>query len=285
MISRARLLLAGSLSFQEEDFQVPKDLQESCLSSMRPDHVYSEIKDDMLILRFGEILLRKLGSRRAPDISQRLRQLARLKLVLNLNKPEKKYLSYFICGKGFGEVCETVKSLAGFHRSKENLNAFELPSLALRIGHNLVKCADMKRGMAIRQNDEAMKQDSNDYLDLHISEWTCTLSSVALATLRLNKFNKPTALPLTSDLILLKEYLDKKMEEYTAVLSSKADDDVWKKLAMVTIARLIHFNKRRSSEVAKLLLETYQQRPDWRKSVSDEIMATLKPVELKLLER
>ena len=134
------------------------------------------------------------------DVSQRLRQLGRLKHQLNDNKEEKKELIHYITGAGFDEVIASVKSLAGFHRNEQQINVFGIPSLALRLEHNMVKCAEIKRGLGIRKKDDSMKDDSDDYLKLHTSEWTNNISSIALATLKPNTFNTPVVLPVTSDL-------------------------------------------------------------------------------------
>lgn len=78
------------------------------------------------------------------------------------------------------------------------------------MGHNLVKTAEIKRGNAIRMLDDVLKKESDDFLMLHSLDWTQMISAVALATLR---SNKPMTLPVTSDLVLLKTYLDSIIEE------------------------------------------------------------------------
>ncbi|VDI17766.1 Hypothetical predicted protein [Mytilus galloprovincialis] len=82
--------------------------------------------------------------------------------------------------------------------NEQQIFAFETPSLALNMGHNLVKTAEIKRGNAIRMSDDVMKKESDDFLMLHFSDWTQMIHVVALATLR---SNKPMALPVTSDLV------------------------------------------------------------------------------------
>ncbi|CAC5416324.1 unnamed protein product [Mytilus coruscus] len=87
------------------------------------------------------------------------------------------------------------------------------------------------------------------------------ISAVALATLRTNKFNKPMALPVTSDLFLLKTYLDSIIEEVSQSGQKLKQQDLqlWKRLAEATLTRIILFNKRRSSEVAKLLTSSFKK--------------------------
>lgn len=158
---------------------------------------------------------------------------------------------------------------------------FDTPSLAL----TLVKVAELKRGIAIRLTDDVMKRESDDFLLLHTTDWTYLISSIALATLKSNKFNKPMALPVTSDLATLKNYLDGQMVDLTKQLLETKDSKVWKLLSEVTLTRIILFNKRRSSEVAKLLSTSYQKRSSWQQSMNEEIASGLKPVEKLLLKK
>ena len=48
--------------------------------------------------------------------------------------------------------------------------------------------------------DQVGQKEAETFLTLFNNEWTDSVSSVALASLKTNKFNKPTLLPVTSDL-------------------------------------------------------------------------------------
>ncbi|KAL3870844.1 hypothetical protein ACJMK2_038881 [Sinanodonta woodiana] len=86
------------------------------------------------------------------------------------------------------------------------------------------------------------------------------VSSTALATLKTNKFNKKDILPLTSDLVILKLYLDKQMEYLIKTMKTNVVYPVWRQLAESTLAKVVIFNKRRGGEAAQLLIETYAKR-------------------------
>lgn len=58
----------------------------------------------------------------------------------------------------------------------------------------------------------------------------------------------------------------------------------WCDLAKVTLARVLFFNKRRSDETARMLVDQYQTRPRWIDEDS-EIVKSLQPVEKNLLRR
>lgn len=286
VISRSKHLLAGGIStYASCDAQIPKELQETVFQKMRTDKVHDTIIKDSLIIHFGKVLINQLGPRRTGYVSQRMRQLGKLKIKLNEMSSENHSLDSYIAPQHFDLVISAVKEMAGFRRNEQRISVFDTPSLALTLGHNLVKVAELKRGIAIRSTDDVAKNESVNFLQLHASDWTHLISSIALATLKTNKFNKPAALPVTSDLLILKNYLDEQMVSLTQQLSENANSTVWKSLAEATMTRITLFNKRRSNEVAKMLRTSYQKRTRWTTNMNEEILGSLKPVEKVLLKR
>ena len=123
-------------------------------------------------------------------------------------------------------------------------------------------------------------------MKLHHEEWEDSVSSIAHATLKTNHFNKNELLPFTSDIVLMKKYLEDKMCSLTRRLKEEVEsNDVWRELNEVTLAHISIFNKRRASEVAELRISSYQQRPDWTQNPNQEFMKTLDDVEQHLLKR
>lgn len=286
IIARSRLLLAGSLEPKESsEAHMPQELSNTVFTKMRQDDVYRSLVNDQLILQYGKVLINQLGPRRTHHVSQRMRQLARLKMQLNKTHNQDEGLHFYVNPSKFDAVVTAVKQLAGYSRNNAQISVFETPSLAITLGHNIGKAAEILRGIAIRNKDDVLKRDAEDFLQLQSSEWNHLVSSVALATLRTNKFNKPTALPVTSDLVLLKNHLDSEISSLTAQMEKCPNPSIWGKLAEVVLVRVILFNKRRGSEVAKLLASTYKNRPKWKETINEEIFSSLKPVEKELLKR
>jgi len=175
-----------------------KQLQQ-VLDSMRNGTVASIAKKDSFIMQFGSVLLRKLGRSRAHDVPQRMRQLARLKIQLKVASKSSKSLMMYISGANFDTVIDAVNKLCGLTIDDIGRHWFTKPSLALKLGHSLVKCAQVKKGMAIREDKVEMRREAESYMDLHTSEYSDLVSSTALAKLKQKKYNKPLALPLTND--------------------------------------------------------------------------------------
>ena len=145
-------------------------------------------------------------------------------------------------------------------------------------------CAELKRGLGIRQQNDPLKEEAETFIHLHYSEWTDKVSSIALATLKTNNFNKVEMLPLTDDLFLLKNFLMQTMEDQNKHITEDPFYASWRALAESTMSRIILFNKRRGSEASNLLLQTYTTRPNWVASANKEIVDSLLPMEMKLLD-
>ena len=56
-------------------------------------------------------------------------------------------------------------------------------------------------------------------------------------------------------------------------------------IAETTLTRIVLFNKRRSSEVSKLLLNGFMNLKNGEETVNDEIASGLKPIDKVLLKR
>ena len=78
---------------------------------------------------------------------------------------------------------------------KEDITIFEKPALALRKGHNLKKIVHIKYGTSLREDDYVGQMEAEVFLKLLNQEWTDKVSSIALASLAVNKFEKPKLLP------------------------------------------------------------------------------------------
>lgn len=164
---------------------------------------------------------------------------------------------------------------------------YRKPSLALKLGHSLKKLAEIKRGQCMRSGDDAGKNDAENYILLHETEWAEKVSSHALQTLAERKFNEPSLLPLTEDVVKLKGFLLKEMQTLITLLNgSQVSVSIWRDLAMATLCRVTVFNKRRGGETGQMLLSSYvNRRTNWKEAENLEVTSTLEPLEIKLMNR
>jgi hypothetical protein len=257
-------------------------LQKSVISKMKQDDISFRAKQDDLIMMFGSAIIEKNGERNAAYVSQRMRQLSRL--LIQINKKVDGDLKEFLNPAKFDIVIEAVRDVCSFYR-EEDRNKVAIPSLALKLGHNLRKCAQIYRGVGLREKDEQVTSDTKNFLELMDYEWSDRVSSSSLSTMEQAKHNKEEMIPLTSDLEILRKSMEKKLKKLKEELKHQAQPDTWYELAAVTAARVIIFNKRRSGEASRLLLSSYQRRVDWQTGGCDAIKSTLSPLERHLCKR
>ena len=280
LVTSSRLFLSASVSTAPINIKL-----ESVLTCMHKDEVFQLIRNDKLIMKFGSILIQKLGKRRKNDISQRMRQLGRLKCVLCSGDGTKQLADYITAGS-FDDIIEAVQVCAGSKENVDDVSVFTIPSLALRLGHSLLKCAQIKKGVGIRKDDDKTVKDAKAFEDLYAVEWNDRVSAAALASLQTNNYNNPERLPQTKDLVKLKQFLLNNITRViTQINAEGCSFDQWHKLATYTMARLILFNKRRSSEIAKLTTSTFTILPNWAVTGNEELLRSLDPLEHHLLNR
>jgi hypothetical protein len=249
LIDQARSLLEGAV---QGDKFVDEHLNKHVLKHMRNDELLKLVKSDKLILQFGSAQLKRTGIKGARKIATRMRHLARLLQILRRMLDNSRGLSEFLNGTFFDAVVEAVEELAGLHADGKGQRIFSRPLLTLLVGNLLMKCCLIKKGNAIREDDEVGIKEVDRFTSLFASEWSNCMSCPSLATLKTKGYNKPVELPSTSDLMKLKAYTEEQLKQYTAKLKEQPQYKYWRSLAEVVLTRLAVFNKRRATEPAKL---------------------------------
>ena len=149
-----------------------------------------------------------------------MRQLARLLIVLWVRSHEKEAtLQSFIDTSKFDDLVDAVKELCGFNQ--EPRLEIGIPSLALKLGHSIKRCAQVVKCSALQSKDEKVIKGSKRFIALFEREWTTNISSRSLASLGSKKQNKVDYLPLAEDLTKLKDHLDAKMESLSSALTAE----------------------------------------------------------------
>ena len=280
-----RMILSGAGLY--DGTETEHEFRKYVLEGMYQDEVRSQIRKDPLLIKFGSTLYNKLGKERTQDIRGRLRNTARMLIELNRQKPEnsKKCMSDYIHPCEFDSVVAAVKKLCCLtdeERTLSGQSTFKKPSLVLKLGENLKKLAYLKRGRAIREQSKAMQDEVNEYLSLHESEWCDTLASKARATLQERTFNKPEVIPLTQDLVKLKNSIVDDMNHYKKAFTDDPEGS-YNDLAGTTLARILLFNKQRQGKPGKLRISQYTVKPNYVPEES-ELFQSLTPIEQKLVQ-
>ncbi|XP_021361550.1 uncharacterized protein LOC110455631 [Mizuhopecten yessoensis] len=272
----------GAVGFEIDDEQFDSNV----LKAMHVDEISLAIKSDPLLVLLGQTQYNKLGARKACHVREKLRIMGRLKLVLRRNTGKvSASIEEFINPMHFDTCVQGVKSLAEEtdQLSLSGTKTFKKPSLALKAGHLLRKIAELKKGQGIRNKDDTLKVAAADFIELYNTEWSDKISGIAHQNIKELHFNKETILPLTADLQKLTKYLEEETTAMTTKILNHKSAELWRKLAELTLTRLILFNKRRAEEPAQMLVERFKQRPINR-NTNEELLQSLQPIEKHLMK-
>jgi len=212
------------------------------------------------------IWLKKIGGEWLHEVSEGMRQLARL-LLYHREKSSSGHpaigLEHFMKPEHFGLIIASIKSLSSYDQSGKT-STVGISSLALMLGHSLRKCAAILTGKALRWKDNILLTEQN-LEKLIASERNERISHRSFSMLQSKKFNKIKLLPVTSDLEILRKYLLDQLSVSPRSLQEVTDIPVWKELAEMTLNLLIIFNKRsgRKTPKLKVLLSEHSTNSCW----------------------
>lgn len=254
------------VNFKNSDFLKSSRLKTEVFNIMRADDISSVVKNDALICLYGEHLLSKHKRQQIVNVvSNKMREMGRLLIALKKNyginclfdaiKPH--FFKYFV---------SAAKEISGY---SESTKSFKSPSLALHMRTNLKIICDVayrlvleKRNVpGIKWNDhEEKKNEVKDLITLIENHWCNEISSLALKNLKEQQWEKPTQLPLTSDIHLFNEYLNNLCNESFSKLSGDNNcKKSYKQLAQCVLAKTVLFNRKRIGDVQYLTIENYNK--------------------------
>ncbi|KAK7506679.1 hypothetical protein BaRGS_00002154 [Batillaria attramentaria] len=255
------------------------------LDSLAADKVSQVVKNDKVINSFGQKLYARCS--RHPHlrqyVKQKLRELGRFLICVGENSGVHS-LQDCISAKHFKLVCDAVKKVSRFHDG-----SYKTPSLALKLGHTLAKCARIVHSNAVRADDAGLKKDAKDFLALYHDDWNDEVSTTALQDLHFARFNNAKRLPLAKDLQKLNAHLQEKAAETMAAISQDAVRDPamleknCRELNRITLAQVVLFNRRRAGETERMEVCQYQQGLVTGKQVQEDIFEGLSQFEKHLV--
>ena len=232
------------------------------LGSMKKDNVSMAVKTDKLIQELGLREFMKVGHDPAQHNYARtkLREISRLLLQLrkNTGKPNAS-LESFIDPKKMKDIIAAVHDVAGFNQEH---HTFSVPSLSLKLGHTLKKCAVILKAQALETGDKEKESLANDFRELCECTWEVQVSTHALRTLGNAKRNNPMVLPTNADVVRMSQYLRDFGAQQLRLLCD--DDsfakDAWNLPSEVTLCQMIIFNRRRQGEVSKMKVDDFKKK-------------------------
>jgi len=252
------------------------------LSHLRKDEVYRAVVNDTTLMEYAHRLTRKHYSDvdKHEHVRCKVRELGRLLIQLKKDHGIQS-IATALDPKYFQNVLSSVRRVAGF---SDELQRFVAPSLALKLGHSVKKCAMLLVSTALQLSSKEAEEKASGFIRLCDIDWSHEVSSAALTTLKDKKLNSTQILPLTEDISKLHAFLRTSVTESMAVLQSTTHDSqskskAWFSLTQLVLAQLILFNRRRVGEVSKLTIANFQS---VNKVDNSGICQHLSPLERKL---
>jgi len=252
------------LAFTDNDSQLTKEV----FPRMAADDISRIVKTDHLIKSFGSRYLKCHREKHLINVvSQKMRLLAHLLIQVKLKEHSVHNLYDCLNPKYFDSVVKFTKEVAGYDASNDK---FGSPSVILKMGSALKQCCDIAEFQIltgsinlVMENEQCLLRESFVNMRMIIDkQWSYEVSTNACKEFYQTKWNKPAYLPLTSDIKLFRDYLIKVQNNCVKDLKNDPHNlKSYRELQESILAQLILLNRRRSGEVQRILLETYNSAP------------------------
>jgi hypothetical protein len=257
-------------------------LKKKVLARMTADDIFEAVKNDQLIIDFGNKQFEKLGhlAHQLRYISNQLRELGRFLLELRKLSPKKELEDFLYPGE-YKNIVQAARALGGFN---SETNMFQTPSLPLKIGFSLKKCVGILKGKHIIAQNEEGKTNLKDFLEIMEINWNVDVSSSALNSLSTKKWNNPCRLPVAEDVNTFNKFIKRKQAQLRIMVSDSPSKKVFDDLCKSTLANIISFNRRRVGEVERIQLATYQTCLSGSEEMQPEVFDSLSQTEKILVK-
>lgn len=149
----------------------------------------------------------EVNEQRVKDLDNartKVRTVGRLLKKLHQSNEVQIPLSEFITGRNFAKVVDATKCLA---------LECDSPQLALTLGHYIKHVALLKGSLGIQTESAQIVTEARDFKELYNAHWNNRVSSIAKRRQKLRHINKPGKVPLTSDLLKLKEWMEEELKK------------------------------------------------------------------------
>ncbi|XP_056310878.1 uncharacterized protein LOC130222319 [Danio aesculapii] len=252
---------------------------QSIINSMHQDEVSFHARNDDLICKYGESIYAKHGrvKSRHQYISQRMRELGHFMVVSKELDKTVSGLQDLCTPAKFKFVVNVAKRLTQFSPGK---NEYGKPSTAVKIGFCLKGAVEVLIGQALMKEDDLSEKKAKKFYELLEKNWRNSVSISAHQTLQEKKWNKADGIPLTKNVIALRDHLRMVEDDARTKLAQEMNLSAYKKLNEAVLAQVIIFNKRREGEASRLTLDTYKTASS--NAINEDIYSTLSPLEKEL---
>lgn len=228
-------------------------VQKEIFSRMQADGITAEAMQDILLVHYGEDLLKRTKMKRSfYHISNKLRECG--KFLIEMKKIDSfDNMISILKPEHFDKALDAVKSISKYNVEARNFGA---PSLALHFRTTLIALCDLAVKLILRKKipdvshnlDEVLK-NLERFKNLVNTQWAVEIGSLALKDLNEKSVTKPKLLPITEDIIKLVHFVEKKAEEAYEKLRSSKDINSYRILSETVLVATILHNRKRVGDV------------------------------------
>lgn len=225
-------------------------------SGMREDNITFTVRGESTLARYADFLLQRTAHyhTKLGYVRNSLRELGRLTLTYRELNSSSASIKDMLDPRNFQKLITATQNVAGYN---ENSVQFKKPSLALRIGHSLKKCAMILKASALEDQDRVSVQQINDFIALYDLRWSVNVSANAHRTLDECKRNAIKLVPLSTDVKIMSDYLKRQIHHFSHQLETVKERTAYHELQKALLCLIIMFNRRRAGEASRIQLEDY----------------------------
>ena len=231
-----------------------KRLYADVLLHMRDDDVKEIVSKDSIILEYGDRLYEHcLKEVHAFNyISTKLRELGRLVKVLM--KYHHRGLQDALTPAAWHDIVAAAKEVGGYDEAS---HAYACPSLPIKLGHSLKKCAEIKLTNCMVNGDGVGEAAARGIIELITNNRSDRIGKGARNTLEDRHYNKPKLLPLMEDVSTLHQYLDQRSASLRTDCE-RSPREYYPDLAQTCLTQVILFNRKRAGEAQRMKVSNFR---------------------------
>ncbi|WAR30017.1 hypothetical protein MAR_003585 [Mya arenaria] len=144
-------------------------------------------------------------------------------------------------------IADSVRNLCGFQYTEDGVTV-DRPHIGRKYGHALRGLIAALEGYSLSVDDDYCIERAKKMMSVYEKEWK-KIGKHCDAAARARKEDEVTNLPVTSDVVKMKEYC---VAEINRLCDQTLDNESYVSLQKAVITRLITFNARRGGEPGKL---------------------------------
>eukprot|EP00105_Crassostrea_gigas_P043022 XP_019927170.1 PREDICTED: uncharacterized protein LOC105338725 [Crassostrea gigas] len=247
------------------DNEFTKEYREEILESFRDSEYGSLIRDDIWIKHYGYFLYENLqGSCKKVEkrlsLNSKLRRLAHLFLEFKRIVADRKQIVVESCSEMFNiDFYEELKLAIGNMTRDKDSNKIK-NGLKLTLKYLVKDVCDAMHVYYLKRKEKKKAEDLGNYMLVLNKSWSSFFKNAeeSIITRRLTELRAPVQLPDKSDIVRLRDYTKKTIQDLTGDVYSLLENAGFCKLRDALVSRLTLFNARRGGEPSRMMMSEFE---------------------------